>query len=287
MTNELSPAWIDRFKKRYGLGRIQKAGESGGVDTDVVNEWKDGKLREILENYRPDQIYNADKTGLFWLLLPDNSLGFVSEKYHGAKQPKSRVTVLVASIMDVSDKQPMFVIGKSQKPRAFKNVKVPVEYVANKKAWMTSLLFESWLKRLDRKMSLQNKHIVMVVNNCPAHPAVELTNIELVFLPPNTTSHTQPMDSGIIKNLKRYYRKSLALRRLEASDEDTPFSWNILDAVIALKSAWARVTPQTITNCYRKAGFVLVNQTDEVNPDSVPNEPAENEPEDTDEFRNI
>ena len=95
------------------------------------------------------------------------------------------------------------------------------------------------------------------------------------------------MDSGIIKNLKCYYRKSLALRRLEASDEDTPFSWHILDAVIALKSAWARVTPQTITNCYRKAGFVLVNQTNEANPDSVPNEPAENKPEDTDEFRNI
>ena len=127
----------------------------------------------------------------------------------------------------------------------------------------------------------------MVVDNFPAHPAVELTNIELVFLPPNTTSHTQLMDSGIIKNLKHYYRKSLALRRLEASDEDTPFSWNILDAVIALKSAWARVTPQTITNCYMKAGCVLVNQTDEANPDSVPNEPAENEPEDTDEFRNI
>ena len=98
-------------------------------------------------------------------------------------------------------------------------------------------------------MRLQNKHIVMVDDNCPAHPAVELTNIELVFLPPNTTSHTQPMDSGIIKKLNHYYRKSLALRRLEASDEDTPFSWNILDAVIALKSAWARVTPQTITNC--------------------------------------
>ena len=143
VTNELSPAWIDRFKKRYGLGRTLESGEFGGVNTDVVNEWKDGKLREILENYRPDQIYNADETGLFWLLLPDNSIGFVGEKYHGTKQPKSRVTVLVGSNMDGSDKLPQFVIGKSHKPRAFKNVKVPVEYVANKSAWMTSLLFES------------------------------------------------------------------------------------------------------------------------------------------------
>ena len=74
-----SPSWIDRFKKRYGLGRIQKAGESGGVDIDVVNEWKDGKLREILENYRPDKIYNAYETGLFWLLLYDDIVQVVRD----------------------------------------------------------------------------------------------------------------------------------------------------------------------------------------------------------------
>ena len=59
-----------------------------------------------------------------------------------------------------------------------------------------------------------------------------------------------------------------------------PFSWNSLDAVIPLKSAWARVTPQTIMNCYRKAGFVPIDQAGQGNPDS--------EQEDTDtDFRNI
>lgn len=291
---ELAPAWIDRFKKRYGLGRITKAGESGGVDTEVVEEWKSGKLREILKNYEPKDIYNADETGLFWLLLPDNSIGFIGQSHHGAKQPKSRLTVLVGSNMDGSDKLPLLVIGKSKKPRAFKNVEVPVLYEANKKAWMLSSLFEAWLKKLDRRMAFEKRKIVMVVDNCPAHPTIELNNIELVFLPPNTTSHTQPMDSGIIKNLKYFYRRTLALRRLEATDDNAPpFSWTILDAVIALKSAWKRVTAKTIENCYRKAGFERPAEiADDVGTDDQVRDEAPEVVEDTSEeevtnFRNI
>jgi hypothetical protein len=48
----------------------------------------------------------------------------------------------------------------------------------------------------------------MIVDNCPAHPHVKgLKSMKLVFLPPNTTSVTQPMDQGVIRNLKLHYRK--------------------------------------------------------------------------------
>jgi hypothetical protein len=41
----------------------------------------------------------------------------------------------------------------------------------------------------------------MIVDNCPAHPHVKgLKSMKLVFLPPNTTSVTQPMDQGVIRN---------------------------------------------------------------------------------------
>ena len=104
---------------------------------------------------------------------------------------------------------------------------------------------------------------------------MELGNVDLVFLPPNTTSHTQPMDSGIIRNLKLYYRHSLALRRLEAAEEDTPsFTWNFLDAVVALKSAWKRVKVQTVANCFKKAGLI-VNQVEEATTSAENSEPTE------------
>ncbi|CAB4439367.1 unnamed protein product [Rhizophagus irregularis] len=36
-------------------------------------------------------------------------------------------------------------------------------------------------------------------------PDIKLTNIELVYLPPNTTAHLQPMDAGIIHSFKSRY----------------------------------------------------------------------------------
>lgn len=119
------------------------------------------------------------------MMLPENSLGFVGEAHHCKKQPKSRVTLLVGANMEGSDELPLLVIGKSAKPRAFKNMKVPVTYLSNKKAWMTSPIFEEWMRKMDRKMRSQGRRIVLIVDNCSAHPTIELQNI--VFLPPNTT----------------------------------------------------------------------------------------------------
>ena len=81
---------------------------------------------------------------------------------------------------------------------------------------MTSEMFKHWLIKLDKKFNNQNRKVAMIVDNCPAHPNVKgLKAIKLIFLPPNTTSHTQPMDQGILKNLKSHYRKQVILRQLQ------------------------------------------------------------------------
>jgi len=254
--------WIDRFKVRWGIGKVKKCGESGSVDSAVVHDWKDGKLKDILERYQPRDVYNADETGLFWQMLPEKSLGFVGQSHHGDKQAKIRVTLLVGVNMDGTDKLPLYAIGKSKNPRAFKSVKhLPLAYSANKNAWMTSALFEQWLVKLNHRMSLEKRKIAFVVDNCPAHPACQLENIELVFLPPNTTSRTQPMDGGVIRNLKLHYRQILATRRLNAADEGIPFKWDLLDALIAAKTAWGKVSNATIANCFRSVGFVNADRS--------------------------
>ena len=60
--------------------------------------------------------------------------------------------------------------------------------------------FEEWLHELDRKIEMQGKKVVMIVNNCSAHPEVSrLKTTNLQFLPPNTTSSTEPMDQWVIR----------------------------------------------------------------------------------------
>ena len=46
---------------------------------------------------------------------------------------------------------------------------------------------------------MQERKLVMIADNCPAHVEVSgLKAINLQFLPPNTISCTQPMDQGVI-----------------------------------------------------------------------------------------
>ena len=100
----------------------------------------------------------------------------------------------MAAASAVGEKLPMFVIWKSKNPCCFKNVKhLPCEYKSQKKSWMNSEIFEEWVRKLDRKFRADDRNIALIIDNCSAHPSISnLTNVQLVFLPPNTTSILQP-----------------------------------------------------------------------------------------------
>lgn len=102
--------------------------------------------------------------------------------------------------------------------------------------------------------------------------------MRLKFLPPNTTSVSQPLDQGIIHNLKTKYRKLLIQSRLRSLDSNVEFSISILDAINMIQRAWGQVSSATITNCFRKAHFLIsdtvetlqVNDNLEENDDELP-----------------
>ena len=163
----------------------------------------------------------------------------------------------------------LLVIEKSKNPRCFKGVdvgKLPVTYRWNTKAWMTGVIFMEWISEWDRELREAGCRILLLVDNCSAHPALDtLTNIHLEFLPLNTTSMIQPMDQGVIRNLKVNYRKqliSLTLSPIEeglllptATATDVSSEVNVFDAVQFVSKSWRLVQPTTISNCFRKAGF--------------------------------
>ena len=70
---------------------------------------------------------------------------------------------------------------------------------------MDSILFEEWVREVDRCFTKEGRKIVLLVDNCPAHPSIDnLVSTELIFLPPNTASKLQPMDQGVIRSLKAH-----------------------------------------------------------------------------------
>ena len=163
----------------------------------------------------------------------------------------------------MGEKYTSLISGKSLSQRSLKNqnlLDLGVAYDSSKNAWMTKNIFLNWLMRLNLYMKNKNRKICLLVDNASSHDIKEtFTNIDLVYLPPNTTSVLQPCDQGIIKALKDkfnyYMTMTVIFEKLEnsSSQSDLYKSINILDAISVLKLAWDDVSDKTIINCFKKA----------------------------------
>ncbi|XP_064475752.1 tigger transposable element-derived protein 4-like [Ornithodoros turicata] len=225
-----SDGWLNRFRRRHGLIFRAIVGEAAAVDESVCEDWRSTRMKKLLEEYEPANVYNVDEIALYYQLLLEKTLTFAGDTCTGSKHSKLRVTVLVGANMTGTDKLKLLVIGKAKSPRCFKNKKtLPVAYASNSKSWMTQALFEQWLREMDRRFVRENRKVMILVDNCPGHGNVSgLFSIRLEFLPPNTTAKLQPMDKGVIRSLKRHYRRSLLQRMLLCMETGKEYQVNLL-----------------------------------------------------------
>lgn len=120
-------------------------------------------------------------------------------------------------------------------------------------------IFEEEVRKWDAE--LKSRKILLLVDNCPAHPIISnLRNIELAFFPANTSSILQPMDQSVIKSLKGHYRRKMLMDMIET---DGKVSINMLQAVNFLSKAWQEVTAVTIQHSFRHAGLCSSQETNQ------------------------
>lgn len=268
-----SEGWLSNFKSRHSITFKKICGESASVDISICSQWND-KLIQFLNGYNPRDIFNIDETGLFFKCLPNHTLTFKDEKCHGGKLSKDRLTVLLACNWDGSQKLKPLVIGKSAKPRCFKGIKsLPTAYRSNKKAWMTTELFNEWLISVNSDMKKAERKILLFLDNCTVHNnPPQLDHVKLIFFPANTTSRLQPLDQGIIQNFKTLYRREIIVRVLDSIEKGEKANITVLTAIIMIDKAWKNVNHTTIYNCFRKCGF---KQTGNVEQSSEPRRNSE------------
>ncbi|GFV21579.1 tigger transposable element-derived protein 1 [Trichonephila clavipes] len=171
------------------------------------------ELAKIIEDgdYSADQVFNADETGLYWKKLPNRTYIAKDEKTaSGHKASKDRLTLLLCSNASGDRMLKPLLINKSLRSRALKGKdlkQLPVHWMANPKAWMTTAIFTEWFNNrfvpegeaYMKEKSLDFK-VLLIVDNAASHPEIKHPNVQLVFLPPNTTSLIQALDQGI-KNI--------------------------------------------------------------------------------------
>lgn len=298
-----SDGWLSRWKKRHGVHFISVCGEKMSADQPAANEFSE-KLRRIIlnENYSPEQIYNIDETGLNYKLLPRKTFVTPQESSApGFKINKERITVALCSNASGSHKLPLFVIGKSVKPRAFKNLNLsclPVYYRAQKSAWMDTYLFKEWfvsefvpkVKQHLASLKLPIKALLLL-DNAPTHPEEGLecegeSDIKLLYMPPNVTSISQPMDQGVIECFKRRYRRKLLSEILGQLDSegDTGLiqalkSINLKHVIYMAAEAFDDIPPSTFTKSWRKVWpdvEQIVDAVQQGNPNTQALEPDDN-----------
>ncbi|XP_065668011.1 tigger transposable element-derived protein 4-like [Hydra vulgaris] len=176
------------FAKELGCDNFHPMdGKSQDVTNEMTVPWRETTLPTIFSSYNSRDIFNADEFGLFYKALPKKSMHLKGEKCSGGIRS------------------------------------TPCRYRAQKKSWMTSELFEEWVRENDTKFALEDR---------------------------------KPMDQRVIRSLKCKYRTNLIKKIINAIDNGKQMpSISIIEAMKIHVYFWNEVPETTISNCFHKAGF--------------------------------
>ncbi len=108
------------MRKRNSIGKsIRLHGEAAGeIDHQQIKERMD-EIRQDLEKYDPENIYNWDETGLYFKLIPHSTYTAPNEERRQVRGTKSqkekdRVTLITCTNATGTHKIPLAMIGKAK-----------------------------------------------------------------------------------------------------------------------------------------------------------------------------
>ena len=197
-----STGWLEKFKTWHGIRNLSIQGEKLSAAEETVEPFLQ-KLHKVMEEKTliPEQIYNADETGLLWKCLLQRTLVSCCKKSAPEfKKAKDHLTVLGCTNATGTHKLKLVLIGKSAKPRCFKHVNMdalPVIYKSRRNAWMNSEIFTEGFKKdfvpavksHHRSQNIHSPKARLLINNCSAHTGCVDFTIKTNQSSPSYISH--------------------------------------------------------------------------------------------------
>ena len=119
---QASNRWLELFRRRHNFPCKTVCGEAASVQDNIIKTWEEEALPKLIEGYDRKNVFNADESGLFFKALPSKTITMAGERCSGGKKSNERVTILPIANWEGTEKETLIVIGKSAKPRCFKNV---------------------------------------------------------------------------------------------------------------------------------------------------------------------
>ena len=154
---------------------------------------------------------------------------------------------------------------------------------------MTGVFFQEFIKFFNNHIN--KRRVLLLLNNALSHIWTDTQkavypNIEIVFLPLNTTSKLQLMDTGIISAFKRHYRKRQLHYAIDIiEDGKNPYKIDQLTAMYWSAGCWRTMDSSVLVNCWRHS--TLLTPIDAMTVENDAQDTVEQDPFDNSEFATL
>lgn len=277
-----SNGWLDRFKLRNGIKLCGLREVKHETDSSAVEPFRDAVETLIgSQKLSHQQIYNADEFDLFWKMTP-NPESDTNEVKSSVRAYRERITVLACTNALGNHKLPLVCVGRGKISRSFtasEQKNLPAIYFSQETAWMDRNIFRDWF--FDHfvpsvKQHLKSQHLpetaVLFIDCSNAHPSneelqTEDGGISCHFFPKNVKNEVQPMQQGMVTNLKRYYRKNLLIEAINngLTLHELQKKTTLNDAIHYLASSWSdKISEDLVQKCFSHLIPTLTNSSDYV-----------------------
>lgn len=226
--------WLEGFKARNNQLSVrlsQNVKRSRAELTPAIIESYFNNLRTELENVPPENIINFDESNI--TDDPGSVRVWVKRKSKRATRiintSKSSTSIMFAASAN-GEMLPPYIVYKAKNlyPEWVIGGPQGAAYHRSKSGWFDALIFEDWyfkiaLPCLRRKEGKK----ILIGDNLSSHLSQKVVksctenNIRLIFLPPNSTHLTQPLDVSVFGPMKRTWRKILNEWKLQNRREST------------------------------------------------------------------
>ncbi|XP_067135124.1 tigger transposable element-derived protein 1-like [Centruroides vittatus] len=237
-------------------------GELTFGDVNAVQEYPTKFAESVANNsYTPDQVFNADESGLFWKKMPERTyVSKIPKSASGHEAAKDRITILFYSNTSGDYIMKPLVINKSKMPRIFKGINInhlPVYWRANKKAWVTATMFNEWFHECyipDAKKYLNKKglpfKVLLLIDNTPGHPQdLQHENVQALYIKRAFTHILEQMENNESLTVINAWK-----------------NFTILDCVKHIALSYTAIKQSMLNGCWKKLWPNIVKDETSISP---------------------
>lgn len=273
----VSKCWWKNWKrsvKQFIAVRSVSGIEESRVDIDQqkVNDFYQNLYQLISDGRQPELFVNMDESGFIRRFQKGKTRKVVTFRRCEAL-PRYRelsdshhVTITAAISMAGSPLLPLLLSTRADLDRDIKDTVLMSEfaYKQTPRGYMNSETFEFWIRTIyleyinewraklfinDEKSHLRG---TLLIDNCPSHKfpgflqLMEENGCDILYLPPNTTHFTQPLDVGIFSIMKNAYlntatNHSVLNCKFSKKIDHVCECWRRATSKMAIISAWKRI----------------------------------------------